>query len=176
MIMNTISRVEFARRMSLSKGRVTQLVERGMPTAEDGRISFKAARRWYRANIVEQGHEREAGRLGGKASAKKSRGVAASRSGNLVQARAEKEAYVAKLKQLELAEVLGKVVQWEDVRQGAFNSYRAVRDQLFSIPDRGSAEFAVEDDPRAIRERLAGELELASGHVRIEDVGSPSKV
>lgn len=44
MIMNTISRVEFARRMGLSKGRVTQLVDRGMPTAEDGRISFKVAR------------------------------------------------------------------------------------------------------------------------------------
>ena len=41
MIMNTKSRVEFARLMGLSKGRVTQLVERGMPTMEDGRISFK---------------------------------------------------------------------------------------------------------------------------------------
>ncbi len=162
--MTTISRVEFARRMGLSKGRVTQLVDRGMPTMEDGRISFKAARRWYRANIVEQGHEREAGRLGGKAAAKKSRAVAASRSASFAQARAEKEFYAAKLKQLELAEVLGKVVRWEDVQPGVFDKYRAVRDQLFSIPDRVSAEFAVEDDARAIRKRMVEELELALSH------------
>ena len=147
-----------------------------MPTAEDGRISFKVARRWYRANVVEQGHEREAGRLGGKAAAKKSRGVAASPSASFSQARAEKEGYAAKLKQLELAEALGKVVQWEDVQRGVFDTYRAVRDQLFSIPGRVASEFAVEHDPRAIRERLVGELELALSHVRIRDEGSPSKI
>ena len=50
---------------------------------------------------MELGHEREAGRLGGKA-AKKSRGVVVSPSVSFAQARAEKEVYVAKLKKLEL--------------------------------------------------------------------------
>jgi len=83
---------------------------------------------------------------------------------------------VARLKKLELAEALGKVVRWEDVQQGTFDTYRAVRDQLFTIPERVAAEFAVEDDPKAIRERLVGELGLALPHVRLEDVGSPSRV
>ena len=80
------------------------------------------------------------------------------------------------LKKLELAEVLGKVVRWEDVQQEAFDTYRAVRDQLFSIPNRVAAEFAVETDPQAIRKTLVKEFELALPHVRIEDVGSPSKI
>ncbi len=70
----------------------------------------------------------------------------------------------------------GKVVRWEDVQQAAFDNYRAVRDQLMGIPDRVAAEFAVEDDPKAIRQRLVNELELALTHVRIEDGESPSKV
>ncbi len=103
MTVKTISRAEFARRMGLSKGRVTQLCAIGMPTAEDGRISFRDARRWYRANIVEMGHEKETGRVGGR----KSRGVIASPSASFAQARTQKEVYVARLKKLELAEVLG---------------------------------------------------------------------
>ena len=39
-----------------------------------------------------------------------------------------------------------------------------------------ATEFAVEDDPKAIRKRLVKEFELALTHVRIEDAGSPSKV
>ena len=39
---------------------------------------------------------------------------------------------VAKLKKLELAEALGKVVCHEDVMTVAFDTYRAVRDQLLT--------------------------------------------
>ena len=103
----------------------------------------------------------------------KSRGVASNPSASFAQARTREEVYVATLKKLQLAEALGKVVRHEDVMTAAFDTYRAVRDQLFSIPDRVSAEFAVENDRKKIRKTLVKEFELALNHVRIEGVGSP---
>lgn len=49
--------------------------------------------------------------------------MAASRSASLAQARAEKEFYAA----MEFAEALGKVVEWEGVQRGVFDTYHASR-------------------------------------------------
>ncbi len=65
-------------------------------------------------------------------------------------------------------------------RRAASTLTRSVRSPVLAepahIPDRVSAEFAVEDDPKKIAARLKGELKLAIGKVALgSKVGSPSK-
>ncbi|MEW9838333.1 hypothetical protein [Mesorhizobium marinum] len=52
--METSSKSAFARRLSLSKSRVSQLVAQGMPVNEDGSIPVAEALRWFRANVGTQ--------------------------------------------------------------------------------------------------------------------------
>ncbi|SDE93187.1 hypothetical protein [Rhodospira trueperi] len=46
-----ITKAEFARRLGVSRGRVSQLVQAGMPTREGGKLDEAEARAWYAANI-----------------------------------------------------------------------------------------------------------------------------
>ncbi|MBB4287620.1 hypothetical protein [Roseospira goensis] len=46
-----VSKSELARRLGLSRGRVSQLVQDGMPTRDDGKLDEAEARAWYEANI-----------------------------------------------------------------------------------------------------------------------------
>jgi|GEM_PF-2472778 len=45
-----ISKTEFARRLGLSPGRVSQLIQAGMPVRDDGKIDEAEARSWYETN------------------------------------------------------------------------------------------------------------------------------
>lgn len=46
-----ISKAEFARLLGLSRARVTQLVEAGLPICGDGRIPVARARAWYTSRV-----------------------------------------------------------------------------------------------------------------------------
>lgn len=49
-----ISKAEFAAGLQLSKGRITQLIGKGLPVRADGKVNRAEAERWYRANIQER--------------------------------------------------------------------------------------------------------------------------
>jgi hypothetical protein len=73
--------------------------------------------------------------------------------------------YSALLKKLEYEIRTGTYVLGEEVKRGAFNAARSVRDSLLNIPDRVSPILAAESDPVAINGLLAGELHKVLEHL-----------
>jgi hypothetical protein len=69
--------------------------------------------------------------------------------------------YSALLRKLEYEIKTGTYVFAEEVKRGAFNAARSVRDSLLNIPDRVAQILAAESDPVAINGLLAVELHKA---------------
>ena len=168
-----IQQNEFAKLLGVTPPRIIDYINNGMPIGENGLVPFEDAVEWLAENV----RNSEARVRRARASWEKS-GSTMSRTSSqgargpkkditFSEAHRRREVYGAQLKKLEVMEALGKVVRHEDVMTAAFDTYRAVRDQLMTIPDRVSAEFAVEDDPKKIATRLKGELKLALGKVTL---------
>lgn len=77
------------------------------------------------------------------------------------QARAVKEAYLARLTKLDLDERSGLLVSVDSVKNEAFKAARQVRDSMINIPDRVSAELAAMTDQFEIHARLTAEIRKA---------------
>lgn len=77
------------------------------------------------------------------------------------QARAVKEAYLARLTKLDLDERSGLLVSVDSVKNEAFKAARQVRDTMINIPDRVSAELAAMTDQFEIHARLSAEIRKA---------------
>ena len=164
---------EFSHLLGLSAPRINHFVKTGMEGIEpDGSVNFETAIEWYSKSILAKDSEKRVARAKrrwkrgevkpGSVSARNwSDGRNTRQTMTFSEARAKREIYSAKLKQLEAMEALGKLVRFDDVQTAAFDTYRAVRNQLLTIPDRVAAEFAVEDDPKKIATRLKGEIKLA---------------
>lgn len=74
------------------------------------------------------------------------------------QSRAAREAFNAKLAKLEFDEKSGRLVSAEEVKAEAFKRARSTRDAMLNIPDRVSAELAVETDQFKVHARLKEEI------------------
>jgi hypothetical protein len=81
-------------------------------------------------------------------------------------ARTLKEQYNAEMKKLDYEERAGKLLRDEDVRKGAFEMYRKTRDSLLNIIDRISAQLAAEKKEANIRIILENEIRNALTHIR----------
>jgi hypothetical protein len=81
-------------------------------------------------------------------------------------ARTLKEQYNAEMKKLDYEERAGKLLRDEDVRKGAFEMYRKTRDSLINIIDRISAQLAAEKKEANIRIILENEIRNALTHIR----------
>jgi len=46
-----VSKSQIARELSVSKGRVSQLIKAGMPVGADGNINLERAREWYTTHV-----------------------------------------------------------------------------------------------------------------------------
>lgn len=73
-------------------------------------------------------------------------------------ARARRESYNAKLARLDYQVKRGKLVERVKVDAVAFATFRRLRDQLLTIPDRKSAELAAETDAAVVHRILDQEL------------------
>ena len=144
-----IQKKEFAHLLKITPSRIHQCVVDGMPVEEDGSIDFDAAIEWYEQNINGSATKLRFARrrwakggikTGSTTARSKSEGTRGPRSNkpsmSFADARCRREIYSARLKKLEVMEALGKVVKHEDVMIAAFNTYRAVRDQLLTLTDR----------------------------------------
>lgn len=89
-----------------------------------------------------------------------------SASMTMTEARALKEQYLAKIKQIEFEEKVGKLLLEEDVKNAAFEMYRKTRDTLINIVDRISAQLAAEMNEADVRRILEGEIRMALAHIR----------
>lgn len=85
---------------------------------------------------------------------------------SFVTARALKERYCAQIKKLEFEEKVGKLLQEEDVKRGAFEMYRKTRDTLINLIDRISAQLAAEKNESVVRVILETEIRSALSHIR----------
>jgi hypothetical protein len=83
-------------------------------------------------------------------------------------ARTLKERYNAEMKKLDYEERSGTLLRDEDVRKGAFEMYRKTRDSLLNIIDRISAQLAAEKKEANIRIILENEIRNALTHIRSE--------
>lgn len=91
----------------------------------------------------------------------KQRGDTSSTSEAFAKARAAREAYNAKLAQLNYEQRSGNLVDSSAVRRRAFENARAVRDVLLNIPNRISGELAGETDPAKVHTMLTVEITRA---------------
>lgn len=76
-------------------------------------------------------------------------------------ARAMREAFAAKTAKLEYERLSGKLIEADEVRRGAFETGRRVRDTILSIPDRLSPILAGLTDVNEIHRALTIELRAA---------------
>lgn len=81
-------------------------------------------------------------------------------------ARTLKEQYNAEMKKLDYEERSGKLLRDEDVQKGAFEMYRKTRDSLLNIIDRISAQLAAEKKEANVRIILENEIRNALTHIR----------
>jgi hypothetical protein len=76
------------------------------------------------------------------------------------RARAAKEIYEARLKQLEYEERRGNLVSRKEVEMHAYNRARVLRDALCNVPVRLAAQLAAESDPHVVHDVLLAELRM----------------
>ena len=79
---------------------------------------------------------------------------------DLMESKAKREAALASMAELELAQMEGRLVDVSEVETALATKIRGVRDALLLLPDRLAAILAAESDPRKLRARMDEELRL----------------
>ncbi len=79
----------------------------------------------------------------------------------LNDSKARLEYFKAQTAEVEYRKKVGELVEVETVRREAFESARALREAILSVPDRLAAELTAETDPNRVHSRLTEELTIA---------------
>ena len=96
-------------------------------------------------------------------------------SENFAMARAAREAYNAKLAELNFRQRAGQLVDASTVRNRAFEKWRAVRDAILGLSDKIGAELAAETDVVKIQNLLKLELTRILTELAPEQQTAPEK-
>jgi len=153
----SVSKAQFATMVNLSKGRISQLVEQGLPVDQHGRVIIAEARCWMEDNLNPRRRKHSGGQ--GSASVKDRR----------EQVELEKA-------EIELQRLKGDLIDRRTVERTIYGLSRAERDAWQTWPLRIAAEMAGElgvdeglllavlrNKVRDELERLAGPQEIATG-------------
>lgn len=133
--------------LDLSKGQVSKLAAKGMPTD-----SVEAARAWRAQNLrPEWSKEAREG------NATPAGGAEAGSSTEYWRAKTRKEAAQAELAELELAREKQALCEVERVHRALYAAHRMLRDQLLSVPNRLAAQV-IGLSPQAAAELMRGEI------------------
>ncbi|MGH8605357.1 MAG: hypothetical protein ACREXR_21980, partial [Gammaproteobacteria bacterium] len=89
----------------------------------------------------------------------KDRKAPRSASLTFIEAKTKRETYEAALAELRHAQLIGRLVDVEDVKRESFACVRAVRDAFLVLPDRLAPSLASEGDARKVHEILSNEIE-----------------
>lgn len=158
-----ISHREYARRRGLSHQAVSKAVRAGRIPTVDGKIDPAVADEIWAQNTrpradmkltgdpldTENGHD--------AAALERPRAT-------FIAARALREVYAAKRAKAEFEEIEGKLVPVEEVREIAFKTSRAMRDQLLALPSRLAPVLYAAQDVAECHEILeAALLEVCAG-------------
>lgn len=87
----------------------------------------------------------------------------------LLESKTVEAAFRAKLAQIEYEEKTGKLVPVESVKKEAFRLARIVRDSMFGIADRISAEVAGLSDAFVIHRKLSDEIRTAIEEIKLHE-------
>lgn len=82
-------------------------------------------------------------------------------AGAYQKARAMREAYAAKLAQLDYQQKMGQLVSKDDMKSSLFSAGRQLRDSLTQLPSRLAPQLASETDQHVISMMLATEINAA---------------
>lgn len=74
--------------------------------------------------------------------------------------KARREAAMAALAELELAEKRGQLLNGVETRKAIFEAAGTIRDRQMAIADRCSADLAAESDPQKVHKRISDELRM----------------
>jgi phage terminase Nu1 subunit (DNA packaging protein) len=133
----TISLREFARRQSVSHTAVADWIKSGMPTVE-GRIDAAAASQWLRVYRARET----------KPAADEPAEPATQELVTQAQAELRRTLALAKLRESELAEREGKLVDVNAVAREWATVCQSIRDTLLALPERIATELAVDAEQR----------------------------
>lgn len=163
--MPRISFAEFAKLVGVSRAAITYAVQNGRLNAhEDGEgrrflVESEAMEDWIK-NTNEQQKENAAS-FNVEAKEEKMSEQMENGFPKLVESRAIKEAFRARIEKIRYEEMLGKLVDIEKAQTEYFNIARKIRDSLMAIPDRISAELAAETNQFTVNKKLTNELKVA---------------
>jgi hypothetical protein len=175
------SATELAKRLGITRGRISQLQKEGVfgeafHRLKNGRFivdldaavqKFKdhadPSKRTITAQLARQNEQSPPAE---KPAASPPDIIPEIKDMSFITARALKERYCAQIKKLEFEEKVGKLLQEEDVKRGAFEMYRKTRDTLINLIDRISALLAAEKKEAVVRVFLETEIRNALSHIR----------
>lgn len=124
--------------LGVTKGRVTQLKQAGMPVD-----SIARAMEWYAANVTPPST---------------SRGIGGGLGMDYQEARAERETAEARIAQIRLAELEGAVIRVDAVRAGLAGLLASTRDRLMQLPARLAPVLAAESSQERVHDIVADEI------------------
>jgi hypothetical protein len=149
-----LTQAEYARHRGVSRPAVLKAVRTGRIRLDaDGRIDpVEADASWQRNTDPSRQRAR---------SAQKPARATSTGHSDYHASRAVREAYMAKLAQLEYEAKSGKLIDAEESRRAAFEDNRRVRDLLLALPDRTAALLAGISDAAECHRLLTTEIRRA---------------
>ena len=160
--MALITQAEFARQLEVSKPYIHKLVKKGIIKLRNGKVDTEQALASMKANADPANLLREESP---STTAPVPAGGNPAGAVDFVTARTMREAFKAKLAQLEYEEKSKKLTDASKVSADAFKAGRLLRDELLAIPDRLADVLAAEDDPGEVQKVLLEELELVLNRI-----------
>ncbi|MGC8794895.1 MAG: hypothetical protein ACP5U2_16060 [Bryobacteraceae bacterium] len=148
-----ITKAELARRLRLSRGRISQLVCAGLPVRPDGRVNFREAEQWYQQNVSpEQGGWGQGPR--GFLSGAKPAGA----RDEYATARLVELAFRARLRRLEFETRAAKLVETAVANERWQRIRAALQAEIAAVPGRLAPAIVPLTDERQIRDLLQREV------------------
>lgn len=143
---SAVSKGYFAQMLGITPGRVSQLIEQGLPVRLDGRIDVDAGREWFEANVNRRAGNAEPPPM--------------ARMSELAEARLARERAQSELLQQKAAKQAGRLVDRATVERAAFERARAERDAHLGFAARIAPRIAAElgVDARALFAALDREM------------------
>lgn len=139
-----ITKSELARRLKVSRARVTVYVRRGLPVLQNGKLDEQAAFSWVRSSVAPRGN---------------SNSTAGAR---LVAIRCRRETAAAEREELELKLRRGQLLERAGVERAWSRLILEARTRLLAIPDRVAPKIpALSGDVAAVRQFVRCEIHEA---------------
>jgi len=148
-----MTRTAFARALGLSPGRVTQLVDAGLPTCDDGRlIPLEEARAWYRATV--HAGARKRGPKGKPPEAPPAPMAGEAPAERLLRAQAERTEALAEIARLEARRRRGELLEAGQVEAAWTKHILAARERLLGLPGKLAPRVLGKTDVIEIQEAI----------------------